>query len=563
MRKRLSLALCSAVALLCGTASRATAWDAREHERLGEVSYERACAELRDEITPGASAEVADRLAHVCQPWRVTSYAQMTMLSGDHIGDRELLLSRFPEAIRNANSFLGYVALALENDAHFNPLSQQAWMQAHDDAVGYAKGSFSAQDPVKAAILFDQAFYANAFADHFLQDSFAAGHAGFARGSTGPGASKMFHDKVNAYGRRFMDEGGREWTAYGDGHLLVPEHAMGRALLTRAATLSVKDILRAAATGEVTPEHQRDLLARLPLKAKTVEWTRLGEGVHNEYGTATTGARGSYMGPNVSRYPRQTDGWLLLRDIPLPAQIDEVVTVVNVQTAWRPGEARLTTFFEQPLSETLSVAAGGFVARFYEEDRTTAGFIFGLGLCTLESFPFNSPTGYSTCGHLNLGWGGYSYVELDASERFWIQLAEGHRFILLEPSLRLAWSFGYRDGAIQVHGLSLGVALNVGFGYLGSLRRRPQVDEARLCSESRPHFSLSTGRCVSSLLPRSAASRASWRSSKCGPRRRSGECRPRCSPRGARRGARSPDRLSDRPAIDPWCPSNRPQVRPA
>lgn len=65
-----------------------------------------------------------------------------------------------------------YQALLSRNACHFAPYSWNRWAEFHDIARQFAEEAFVSGDEEKAR----QAWLNNGYADHFLQDSFAAGH---------------------------------------------------------------------------------------------------------------------------------------------------------------------------------------------------------------------------------------------------------------------------------------------------------------------------------------------------------------------------------------------------
>lgn len=69
-----------------------------------------------------------------------------------------------------------YVELALQNDAHFGWHNALAYVQYHAAALELARQAHRAHAPDERDLLWRQAIYTNGFADHFLTDSFAAGH---------------------------------------------------------------------------------------------------------------------------------------------------------------------------------------------------------------------------------------------------------------------------------------------------------------------------------------------------------------------------------------------------
>ena len=69
-----------------------------------------------------------------------------------------------------------YSALLGRNACHFAPFSWYRWQGAYLSAKGLAEQAFAASDPNVRARLTHQAWIQVGYADHFLQDSFAAGH---------------------------------------------------------------------------------------------------------------------------------------------------------------------------------------------------------------------------------------------------------------------------------------------------------------------------------------------------------------------------------------------------
>lgn len=69
-----------------------------------------------------------------------------------------------------------YTALVGRNACHFAPYSWYRWQTFYTIARTKALEAFQAQDPASQARLTRQAWVNHGYADHFLQDSFAAGH---------------------------------------------------------------------------------------------------------------------------------------------------------------------------------------------------------------------------------------------------------------------------------------------------------------------------------------------------------------------------------------------------
>ena len=195
------------------SASTAHAWASVEHQEIGRTSYLRACADLTATVasrgTPGApDAGVKARLERVCGenlPVLAKLYGDATAIAGDFLGHPSEFLSQ--TGAWRFNSKKSYYLLALENSAHFNPTSTRSWAEYHQQAIAYALAG-AAGEGLTTVEQFQLALFESAFADHYLQDSFAAGHMGFNRAASSAAAAKSFHDAWNARGRVATDRAG-------------------------------------------------------------------------------------------------------------------------------------------------------------------------------------------------------------------------------------------------------------------------------------------------------------------------------------------------------------------
>lgn len=85
-------------------------------------------------------------------------------------------------AIDNLTAHLGedgvdhYAGLLARNACHFAPFSWHRWQSSHEAARVLARGAHAERDADKRDRLAHDAWMLNGYADHFLQDSFAAGH---------------------------------------------------------------------------------------------------------------------------------------------------------------------------------------------------------------------------------------------------------------------------------------------------------------------------------------------------------------------------------------------------
>jgi len=243
-----ALALAPALVLV---AAPARAWKTVEHQEIGRTAYLAACADLRAAV--GArkppDARVNARLDRVCGANMAVFarlYGDATAIAGDFLGHPSEFLSQTGAWRFSSKKY--YYLLALENSAHFNPTSTRSWAEYHQRAVAYALEGGRA-DGLTVVEQLELAIFENAFADHYLQDSFAAGHMGFNRAASSAAAAKSFHDAWNARGRVVSDRAGDRWVSFGDGRLDDPLNAGAKQHLMQAATLSVRSLLTAFVLG--------------------------------------------------------------------------------------------------------------------------------------------------------------------------------------------------------------------------------------------------------------------------------------------------------------------------
>jgi hypothetical protein len=258
----------AAAALLAGAlhARTAGAWGSVEHQQLGQTSYLRACGELAAAAGPRALFDrgVAARLEIACgRNVDVTAllYGDATAIAGDYLAHPSDFISQ--QGAWTFNSKKHYLLLALENSQHFNPMATRSWAEYHQRAIADALAAAGEQG-LAGSERFGQAVQESAFADHFLQDSFASGHMGFNRTASSASAAKAFHDSWNARGRAVGDRAGRRWFTYGDGLLDTPENLASRQHVLDAATLSIGHVLRAYVLGEPSPEQEMAVWNALP-----------------------------------------------------------------------------------------------------------------------------------------------------------------------------------------------------------------------------------------------------------------------------------------------------------
>jgi hypothetical protein len=244
----------------------AFAWSTAEHQEIGRDAYLGACADLRAAVTargardPGVAARL-DRICGANMPVLARLYGDGTAIAGDFLGHPSEFLS-----LRGAWRFSSkkyYWLLALENSAHFNPTSTRSWAEYHQQAVDYALAG-SREAGLGSVEHWQLAVFENAFADHYLQDSYAAGHMGFNRAASSAAAAKAFHDAWGGAGRVVTDRAGHRWVAYGDGRLDSPANADGKRHVMQAATLSIRSLMTAFVRGVPAPEDDLAIWEILP-----------------------------------------------------------------------------------------------------------------------------------------------------------------------------------------------------------------------------------------------------------------------------------------------------------
>lgn len=239
----------------------ALAWLGREHRALGAEAYVAACGRLQQ--ARDRDPQIAQRYDIACGNLDVTSllYGQGNAVSGDWVGQSSDLLDEVGAiaVVKKTN----YWRLALRNSAHFHPLATRVWREFHVQAITDALAA-SRMQGAEQLERFEQAFAESAFGDHFLQDSFAAGHMGFNRPASSASAAKAFHDEWNERGRRIVNRRGDTWVTYGDGRLANPESKAARAHVLAACTESTYAVLVAFVLGERDPAPDLEVWSRVP-----------------------------------------------------------------------------------------------------------------------------------------------------------------------------------------------------------------------------------------------------------------------------------------------------------
>ncbi|HWU85758.1 MAG TPA: hypothetical protein VN253_00680, partial [Kofleriaceae bacterium] len=284
-----------------GTAS---SFSGREHRAIGAESYIAAC----DRLAPLKDRDpaTASRYALACGNLQVQAliYGQATRVSGDFLADPNDFMTALGVSVVTQSR--NYWKLALTNVAHFHPLATREWRSFHDDAIAEALAAVKLQG--KAQIEgFEQAFYDSAFGDHFLQDSFAAGHMGFNRPASSAGAAKAYHDEWNERGRWVSNRKGEVWKTYGDGRLDREQAREARKHVIAASTESVYGVLAAFVLGAYDPTVDFAVWREV---AFTIEETEILPALEILFGRSTTLARPELLPLLAVKRPALKDGIL-------------------------------------------------------------------------------------------------------------------------------------------------------------------------------------------------------------------------------------------------------------
>lgn len=130
---------------------------------------------------------------------------------------------------------------------------------ARQSGIQASRSDPSALPLMKAAILY------NAFADHFLQDAFAAGHLPVVRNSDRSGDNNGQHDYFNRTGIEVRNKKGETWTTYGDD--FYEEVTYTHAIAANEVSIGemFDEFLKAKAKGIKAP---LDVLTRITNKRK-------------------------------------------------------------------------------------------------------------------------------------------------------------------------------------------------------------------------------------------------------------------------------------------------------
>ncbi|GJE96729.1 fungal fucose-specific lectin-domain-containing protein [Phanerochaete sordida] len=173
--------------------------------------------------------------------------------------------------IGRPSGFPSYLGLARINWDHFGDDARRAYNSGHAAALQAA-----------ASGNLDLAYTMNAFADHFLEDSFSAGHMRTPRRYLhrdmdifADACAKFMHDEDNAIGLKVNDPMGEQWTAYGDKRALDKVAADNLKRCVSAVQLSANEVYDAYKSGKVIPAEEYRAWTKAPTLASAQSATQV------------------------------------------------------------------------------------------------------------------------------------------------------------------------------------------------------------------------------------------------------------------------------------------------
>jgi hypothetical protein len=232
-------------------ASHVLAWNGIEHQGIGKQAYHFACWTARHKYSDSPDPAVVSRLNMACTPVGSESpgdgspfvyedlAGEWSALAADHTESPDQLTSILLGDIVVDNRVFTHIVMT--NYRHFHPASVTSWRTEHLKSVQAAAAAGMHQG-LQMVTDFEAAFAIEAFAQHYLQDSFASGHMGFNRVASSNAAALRYHDKWSRRGRCVSNSKSEAWYTYGDDHYQSRD---GATHVLRAATASMYDFLSA------------------------------------------------------------------------------------------------------------------------------------------------------------------------------------------------------------------------------------------------------------------------------------------------------------------------------
>lgn len=282
------------IAILLVSIEPVFSWNYKEHAQIGYEAYKLACQELlNDKSITGESFIFLNKI--ICKDIEIQAkkYGQSVALAGDYLSNPNKFLKDIDKGLREANDPFNYGRLALKNSYHFHPEVILKWRKYHLQALSIARSLKKKDNYLNNIDIFEKALYTNAFADHYLYDSFASGHMGFNRPSSRPTTSKTHHDFWNYAGRFLKDGNNHIWYGMGDDYLNTERNKYGKEHLLLTAKESIINLLRTCITRQ-NYDREEMLFLNLPkayLDPKVNKWLIDEDKKNNLF-------QGKYLDPN-------------------------------------------------------------------------------------------------------------------------------------------------------------------------------------------------------------------------------------------------------------------------
>jgi hypothetical protein len=186
-----------------------------------------------------------------------------------------------------------YLDLAATNFDHFGDGAVAAYRAGHAYALQFAElAGKGLPDPGidpgwhPPPLKLENAYFMNAFADHYLSDLFSAGHLRTDRVKLhnwsmvgvpgtqimcGDYLAKYVHDEDSRYGLNVENESGGRWRCYGDNSYFNKENQRNRELCEEAVKVSIQEIYQAYQTKNGAPVY--GALKLIPNLTKARDWS--------------------------------------------------------------------------------------------------------------------------------------------------------------------------------------------------------------------------------------------------------------------------------------------------
>ena len=290
---------------------------AGEHMLLGDGAYAELCGEIDlgcSQRIPGKNGEEAMSYGELIalgdfyddpeKVWQDTASAKVSerlnrvkKLWQDQVGalkQRETdPLAPLPDHnIQFTVLWFPYVNLALDNIKHFGWHNIKTYLTIHQQAITLALEANQLRnlDKERSEQLFYQALFYNGIADHFLTDSFAAGHIRTPRAEAvtwaeseglsyvaGAVLSQFLHDNDGHihgdgdHGLKVTNARGDQWETLCDGQLLYANKGSNDAytLAKEAVHLSLEEVIDVYQQGVMPEDYAALMLVPYPSEAET------------------------------------------------------------------------------------------------------------------------------------------------------------------------------------------------------------------------------------------------------------------------------------------------------